>query len=179
VRLAAVSRAAMAALLTGLATGSPPSQPDPLPAPLESVTGQTSGASSTSFPLADSGPETSIPPSTGVYNNTLNVLTEPLPTSDPTGHIYLSNREREIVSLQRSIRSLEKQLTAHQEKLTEYIRDPYAPHNDNQGLLKNAPSDEVRQQIIRTRIEGLEGQIRNFQNQIEQYRRQLAELERN
>jgi RHS repeat-associated protein len=110
-----------AALLTGLATDSPPSQPDPLPSPLESVTGQTSGASSTSFPLADGGPQTSIPASTGVFNNTLNVLAEPLPVVDPTGHIYLSNREREIVSLQRSIRSLEKQLTAHQEKLAEYI----------------------------------------------------------
>jgi hypothetical protein len=52
---------------------------DPLP---------VSSSASTSFPLTDDGPQTSIPASTGVYNDTLTVLADPLPGVDPTGHIY-------------------------------------------------------------------------------------------
>jgi hypothetical protein len=52
---------------------------DPLP---------VTSSASTSFPLADGGPETSIPASTGLFNDTLNVLADPLPGVDPTGHIY-------------------------------------------------------------------------------------------
>ncbi|RIK26336.1 MAG: hypothetical protein DCC55_40030, partial [Chloroflexi bacterium] len=51
---------------------------DPLP---------VSSSASTSFPLVDGGPETSIPASTGVFNDTLNVLADPLPGVDPRGHI--------------------------------------------------------------------------------------------
>jgi hypothetical protein len=47
-------------------------------------------SASTSFPLAVQGPETSVPASTGVFNDTLNVLAEPLPAVEPTGHVYLS-----------------------------------------------------------------------------------------
>jgi hypothetical protein len=84
------SAGAAATLNAGLAAGSPPSQADALPPLLESFPGQTAGASSTSFPLADGGPQTSIPPSTGVYNNTLNLLADPLPGVDPTGHIVFN-----------------------------------------------------------------------------------------
>jgi hypothetical protein len=48
-------------------------------------------SASTSFPLADEGPQTSIPASTGVYNDTLNVLADPLPGVDSTGHIYAAS----------------------------------------------------------------------------------------
>jgi RHS repeat-associated protein len=85
------SAGAAATLDAGLAAGSPPSQADALAPLLESFPGQTAGASSTSFPLADGGPQTSIPPSTGVYNNTLNVLADPLPVVDPTRHIYAAS----------------------------------------------------------------------------------------
>jgi RHS repeat-associated protein len=165
---------AAAALNAGLATGSPPSQADPLPPPLEAVAGQAAGASTTSFPLADGGPQTSIPASTGVYNNTLNVLTDPLPGVDPTAHIYLSNREREIVSLQRSIRSLESNVAEHQRKLEEYIQNPDA--HDNQGRLRNASSEAVRQSIIRGRIAHLQSEIRAWQNRIQDLQRQLDEI---
>jgi hypothetical protein len=45
-------------------------------------------SASTSFPLVVQGPETSIPASTGVFNDTLNVLADPLPAVEPTGHVY-------------------------------------------------------------------------------------------
>lgn len=60
---------------------------DPLP---------VTSSASTSFPLADGGPQTSIPASTGVFNNTLNVLADPLPEVDPTGYIYTSQNDHEV-----------------------------------------------------------------------------------
>lgn len=65
----------------------------------------------------------------------------------------------------KGIRSLEKQIAEHKEKLAEYIKNPDA--FDNKGFLKNAPSKEVRQKIIQTRIKHLESEIKNFEKQIE------------
>jgi RHS repeat-associated protein len=88
----------LTALNTGLASGSPPSQADPLPPPLEAVAGELSGATSTSFPLADGGPQTSIPPSTGVFNNTLNLLTKPLPSQQAGSNLVASASDREYLA---------------------------------------------------------------------------------
>ncbi|MBC6952035.1 hypothetical protein DWB58_29305 [candidate division KSB1 bacterium] len=68
----------------------------------------------------------------------------------------------------KGIRSLEKQIAEHKEKLAEYIKNPDA--FDNKGFLKNAPSKEVRQKIIQTRIKHLESEIKNFEKQIERLR---------
>ena len=57
----------------------------------------------------------------------------------------------------RSKRSYEDLLAEHQQKLADYKRDPYA--FDNQGLLRNAPNDTVRQSMIQGRIQALQGQI--------------------
>lgn len=64
----------------------------------------------------------------------------------------------------KSVRSLERNLVEHEKKLADYKRDPYA--YDNKGLLKAAPSDEVRQQIIQGRIRHLETEINAFQENI-------------
>lgn len=65
----------------------------------------------------------------------------------------------------RSISSLESQITKHEEKLAEYIKDPLK--FDNKGFLKNALNEAVRQRIIRSRINHLEREIKTFQNNIQ------------
>jgi hypothetical protein len=59
---------------------------------------------------------------------------------------------------------LRRQLEAHQEKLEQYKADPDA--FDNKDFLKNAPDEEARQRIIEGRIRKLQGQIENFRKQI-------------
>ncbi|MCU0800607.1 MAG: hypothetical protein MUD11_02335 [Rhodobacteraceae bacterium] len=83
-------------------------------------------------------------------------------TSDPPGctkncipNNPYSKRTRE--ENLRSKRSYEELMAEHQQKLADYKRDPYA--FDNQGLLRNAPNDAVRQSIIQGRIQVLERQI--------------------
>jgi hypothetical protein len=64
----------------------------------------------------------------------------------------------------KSVRSLEQNVAEHEQKLADYQRDPYA--YDNKGILKNAPSDAVRQQIIQGRIRHLETEINTFRDNI-------------
>jgi len=66
--------------------------------------------------------------------------------------------------VQRAIRSLEKQLAKHEQKLSDYIRDPDA--HDNRGHLRRATTPEIRQEIIDGRIKVLKQQIKNFKVQI-------------
>lgn len=63
-----------------------------------------------------------------------------------------------------SIKSLKARLAEHRQKLETYKDDPDA--FDNQGLLKNAPSVEIRQRIIQGRIKHLEDEIRAFEKAI-------------
>ncbi|MBP2168267.1 filamentous hemagglutinin [Erwinia toletana] len=65
---------------------------------------------------------------------------------------------------QRSVKSLEEQIRVHEEKLEAYKNDPDA--FDNKGYLQNAPSEEVRQNIINGRIRHLEQEIKTFQKNI-------------
>ncbi|WP_338041903.1 RHS repeat-associated core domain-containing protein [Myxococcus eversor] len=60
----------------------------------------------------------------------------------------------------KSIESLRDRMAEHQKKLSDYRANP--DKIDNQGLLKNAPSAEVRQKIIDGRIRHLENEIRAF-----------------
>lgn len=70
---------------------------------------------------------------------------------------------------QRSIRSLEARLAEHESKLAAYRENPFA--FDNRGdLARNAARPEVQQRIIDGRIRHLEGEIRNFQQQLERLR---------
>jgi RHS repeat-associated protein len=66
----------------------------------------------------------------------------------------------------KSVRSLRKQAEAHRQRLADFKSNPEA--FDNKEFLKNAPSEEIRQRIIDTRIRNLERQIQNFEKQIEE-----------
>ncbi|MFO0579732.1 MAG: hypothetical protein U1A78_37640 [Polyangia bacterium] len=68
----------------------------------------------------------------------------------------------------KKIRSWEQRKQEHIQKLEAYKANPDA--FDNQGYLRNAPSAEVRDKIIRQRIKHLEGEIRNFDQQIQRAR---------
>jgi hypothetical protein len=65
----------------------------------------------------------------------------------------------------KTIHSLEKRVQEHQRKLDAYRADP--DKFDNKGFLKNAPTPEIRNNIIESRIRHLESEIRTFQNQID------------
>jgi predicted RNase H-like nuclease (RuvC/YqgF family) len=66
---------------------------------------------------------------------------------------------------QRKIRSFERNIAEHRAKLEAFKKSSDA--FDNKGFLKNAPSQAIRDQIIEGRIQHLEGEIRNWQNQID------------
>ncbi len=55
-------------------------------------------------------------------------------------------------------------MVEHVEKLEKYKKNPF--EFDNQGFLKNAPSEQIRQKIIQTRISHLEKEIQSFYNNI-------------
>jgi hypothetical protein len=69
---------------------------------------------------------------------------------------------------EKTIRSLEKNIEEHRQKLDDYRQDPDA--YDNQGFLKNAASEEIRERIIQGRIDHLENEIANWQRQIDALR---------
>jgi len=73
--------------------------------------------------------------------------------------------------MEKSIKNWNKQKQEHQEKLELYRKNPDA--YDNQGHLSNAPSQQIREQIIRTRIQHLEREIENFRRSIELYQQLL------
>jgi hypothetical protein len=77
-----------------------------------------------------------------------------------------TNEGKLSVSDRRSINSLREQIRSHEEKLVAYRRNPEA--FDNQGYLKNAPNDKIRQRIIDGRIRHLEQEIKTFQKNINQ-----------
>ncbi|MBI1745734.1 MAG: hypothetical protein HYR55_04000 [Acidobacteria bacterium] len=60
---------------------------------------------------------------------------------------------------------LRRQIEGHEQKLAEYIKNPDA--FDNQGLLKNVPTLEIRQRIIQGRINHLKTEIKAFEKALE------------
>jgi len=64
----------------------------------------------------------------------------------------------------KSVKSLYKQMTDHIGKLQKFKENPLK--FDNQGLLKNAPNEAVRQKIINSRIKHLETEIKAFYDNI-------------
>jgi hypothetical protein len=71
-----------------------------------------------------------------------------------------------VTQIGRQIRGLQKQLDIHLKKLDDFRANP--DKFDNKGFLRDAPSQEIRDQIIEGRIRSLEKQIDNFRRQIEQ-----------
>ena len=85
-----------------------------------------------------------------------------------------SDNTPRIRSTERSIHTLEKRVSQHEKKLQDYIQNPDA--FDNQGLLKNAPSQQIRQNIIQGRIKHLTSEIQGWREQITKLQQQLNEL---
>lgn len=80
----------------------------------------------------------------------------------------LRNVAKLTTAQQKSIRSYERLIESHRSKLEAYKADPDA--FDNQGRLAGAPSPEIRQRIIESRIRHLEGEIKTFQDNIDKIR---------
>jgi len=57
-----------------------------------------------------------------------------------------------------------KRMVEHVDKLEKYKQNPLK--YDNLGLLKNAPSEQVKQKVIESRIAHLEKEIQTFYNNI-------------
>ncbi len=64
----------------------------------------------------------------------------------------------------KAVESLTERILEHQKKLADYAGNPDA--YDNQDLLKNAPSAEVRERIINGRIKHLQNEIKAFEDAI-------------
>jgi hypothetical protein len=64
----------------------------------------------------------------------------------------------------KSIDSLRRNILEHRQKIQDYLANPDA--FDNQGFLKNAPTPEIRQNIIQGRVRHLETEIRAFEKGI-------------
>lgn len=64
----------------------------------------------------------------------------------------------------KKIKSEYEQLLDHVNKLEKYKANPLK--YDNKGFLKNAPTEQIRQQIIESRILKLEKEIQTFYNNI-------------
>jgi len=77
-----------------------------------------------------------------------------------------SNAEKLLERSQsRALRSLERQVAEHRQKLADYKANPEA--YDNLGHLKKAPTPEIKQKIIDSRVRHLEKEIQEFQKQID------------
>jgi RHS repeat-associated protein len=76
--------------------------------------------------------------------------------------------------LERKTKSLSLNAAKHRQKLQEYLANP--DKFDNLGKLKNAPNAEVRQKIIDGRRKHLEGEISNWEQQIREAQKEIAEI---
>ena len=80
------------------------------------------------------------------------------PEKPPSREEQKTNQE-----LIKSQRSLEKKIKEHESKLEEYQKNPDA--HDNKNFLKSAPP-ERREKIIKERVDGLNKEIKKFNNNI-------------
>ena len=79
--------------------------------------------------------------------------------------IKLDNSQR------KSIRSLKKRAAEHRQKLEDYIANP--DKCDHRGFLKNENTSELREKIIRTRVNNLKRQIDTFEKDIDAIKNRL------
>ena len=83
----------------------------------------------------------------------------------------LTNQTRE--QLLESGATYKDLVAEHQKKLSDYKADPWA--HDNQGLLRYAPSDAIREKIISGRVIVLEGQLTKQQGELAKINKLLEE----
>ena len=74
------------------------------------------------------------------------------------------NGKQVSTNAEKAIDSLRSRIAEHRQKLQDYLRDPEA--FDNQGVLRDAPSAEIRQKIIDGRARHLENEIGAFEKGI-------------
>ncbi len=78
------------------------------------------------------------------------------------------NPRKEVL---KSIKSNEKQIANHVQKIKDYIKNPYS--KDNKGFLQNAKSADEVERLIQARITELEKQILKFINENDKLRSRL------
>lgn len=83
--------------------------------------------------------------------------------------------DKEIKSLEKSNKSLDKRIEEHEQKLNDYQNDP--DKNDNKDLLKNA-TPEQRKSIIEKRINHLKQEIKTFKDNIQKNNNQIENLKK-
>jgi hypothetical protein len=83
----------------------------------------------------------------------------------------LTNQTRE--QLLSSKTSFEKLIAEHRQKPVDYIADPFA--HDNRGILRDAPTAEIRQKIISGRVRELESQITKQEGELRKIVERLGE----
>ncbi|WP_028786131.1 RHS repeat-associated core domain-containing protein, partial [Terrimonas ferruginea] len=81
--------------------------------------------------------------------------------------------DKEIISLEKANRSLERRASEHEQKLKDFKNDP--DKNDNKGYLKDQ-SPELRKKIIEKRVKNLETEIRSFRNNIKKNEKKIEGL---
>jgi chromosome segregation ATPase len=84
----------------------------------------------------------------------------------------LQKRRGEIT---KSIRSLSDKIAEHRKKLDDYVKDP--DKFDHKGFLKDAPP-ERRQKIIDGRKKHLEGEVSEWQKQVDNAVGEVAEIDK-
>ncbi len=72
--------------------------------------------------------------------------------------------EQQIRQLEKGISSLRVRIEEHRAKLEAYLRDPDA--FDHKGMLSNAGTPEIRERIIKGRVEKLQREIDSFEREI-------------
>ena len=78
--------------------------------------------------------------------------------------------------LLRSEASYEQLIAEHEQKLADFKADPMA--HDNEGRLRNAPSDEIRQKIIEGRAKALEGQLAKQRGELAKIKKHLGDSQK-
>lgn len=88
----------------------------------------------------------------------------PRPTLD--GRLDAAGKGGKLTSTnpEKSIDSLRKNIQEHRQKIDDYLKNPDA--FDNEGLLRNVPTPEIRQKIIDGRVKHLEKEIQTFEKNI-------------
>jgi hypothetical protein len=92
---------------------------------------------------------------------------------DKFDRLGYEGNERNIRQVKKSMRTYNKRLAEHVKKRDDYLRDPDS--FDHRGYLRNA-TQEVRDSVIRERVQHLNKEIRNFNREINVRRNLLRAL---
>lgn len=77
---------------------------------------------------------------------------------------YKGQSDSSLLDSRESYKELE---ATHVKKLADYKANPYSPENDNKGKLQNAPTQAIKDNIIRNRIIQLEADIKKHRGELQ------------